>query len=100
MYMGKIVEYGTKEQIFLNPTHPYTKALLKSVPVLGAGEGSRLIPIEGTTPDPRNMPAGCAFAPRCVSCLGDKCEEAPPYIDVGDGHMVRCWMCEGGCCHE
>lgn len=95
MYMGKIVEFGTKEQIFLSPSHPYTKALLKSVPVLGAGDNARLEPIRGTTPDPSEMPEGCAFEPRCdFAC--DKCKEAPPYIDLGDGHMVRCWNCEGG----
>jgi len=96
MYMGKIVEFGTKEQIFLTPAHPYTKALLKSVPVLGAGDGKRLTSIRGSTPDPSEMPEGCAFAPRCDFCLGDKCNEAPPYLDIGDGHMVRCWLCEGG----
>ena len=96
MYMGKVVEYGTKEDIFLRPTHPYTKALLKSVPVLGNGGNDRLEPIRGNTPDPSEMPEGCAFAPRC-DCAGSNCSvEAPEYIDVGDGHMVRCGHCKGG----
>lgn len=99
MYMGKIVEFGTKEDIFLRPTHPYTKALLQSVPVLGAGESKRLEPIRGTTPDPSEMPVGCAFAPRCDFATPE-CEEAPPYEDMGDGHKVRCWHCKGGCNHE
>lgn len=99
MYMGKIVEYGTKEDIFLRPTHPYTKALLKSVPVLGNGGNDRLEPIRGNTPDPSEMPEGCTFAPRC-DFMGNGCTGEPPYIDVGCGHMVRCGRCEGGCSHE
>ena len=65
MYMGRIVEFGTKQDIFLRPSHPYTQALLKSVPVLGNGGRDRLEPIRGNTPDPSEMPEGCAFAPRC-----------------------------------
>lgn len=100
MYMGKIVEYGTKEDIFLRPTHPYTKALLKSVPVLGNGGNDRLEPIKGNTPDPSEMPEGCAFAPRCDYASSECEKESPPYIDVGNGHLVRCIKCKGGCNDE
>ncbi len=100
MYMGKVVEFGTKEDIFLRPTHPYTKALLKSVPVLGNGGNDRLEPIRGNTPDPSEMPEGCAFEPRC-DIAGSHCsKESPEYIDVGNGHMVRCGHCKEGCNHE
>ena len=99
MYMGKIVEYGTKEQIFLEPAHPYTKALLRSVPVLGIGHKKRLDTIKGSIPDSSQMPEGCAFAPRC-DFASEKCNEPPPYIDVGKEHLVRCWICSGGCLHE
>ena len=82
MYMGKIVEFGSKREIFLNPAHPYTKALLKSVPVLGSGSNSRLEPIRGNTPDPSEMPEGCTFAPRCDFAM-DICKTDPPNFDVG-----------------
>lgn len=99
MYMGKIMEFGAKEDIFLRPTHPYTRALLKSVPVLGNGGNDRLEPIRGTTPDPSDMPEGCSFMPRC-DLATEKCRNVPPYEDVGNGHMVRCWYAKGGAANE
>ena len=90
MYMGKIAEFGTKEDIFLRPAHPYTQALLKSVPVLG--NHGRLEPIRGNTPDPSDLPKGCAFAPRCDFCAGE-CESGkePPENVIGENHRVRCF---------
>ncbi len=100
MYMGKIVEFGSKEEIFLNPSHPYTKALLKSVPVLGSGGKTRLEPIRGSTPDPSEMPEGCTFAPRCDYVM-DICQTDPPNVDIGNGHLCRCWlMSKGGNGHD
>jgi len=99
MYMGKVVETGTREQIFRHPTHPYTEALLKSVPVLGT-RNKRLEPIRGTTPDPSEMPEGCAFAPRCDYATEQCSKEYPPVTDIGDMHRVACWKCvncKGGC---
>jgi peptide/nickel transport system ATP-binding protein len=90
MYMGKIVEYGTIRQVFSAPAHPYTKALLKSVPVLGIGKKKRLEPIRGNTPDPSDMPEGCEFALRC-DYVTEKCKVAPSDITLEDGHRVRCW---------
>ncbi|MCL6444587.1 MAG: ABC transporter ATP-binding protein [Alicyclobacillus sp.] len=95
MYMGRIVEYGTVRQVLGSPKHPYTRALLKSVPTLGIGKNQRLHTIRGSTPDPSNMPEGCEFAPRCDFAT-DQCRLAPPDIDLGDGHRVRCWNCLGG----
>jgi oligopeptide/dipeptide ABC transporter ATP-binding protein len=90
MYMGKIMEYGTIRQIFKNTAHPYTQALLKSVPILGIGERIRLEPIRGNTPDPVDMPLGCEFSPRCDYAT-EQCKDAPPVTFLEDGHSVRCW---------
>ena len=91
MYMGNIVEYGPVEKIFTNPSHPYTKALLRSIPVLGKGKNQQLEPIRGSTPDPFNRPKGCQFCPRCdYAC--ERCQnEMPPEEWVTEGHYVRCF---------
>jgi oligopeptide/dipeptide ABC transporter ATP-binding protein len=94
MYMGKIVESGAKEDIFLRPAHPYTRALLKSVPVLGNGGKTLLEPIRGNTPDPSEMPPGCAFAPRCDYAF-EACSRPPPEADLGGGHRARCFRSVG-----
>jgi oligopeptide/dipeptide ABC transporter ATP-binding protein len=94
MYMGKIVEFGSKEDIFLRPSHPYTQALLKSVPVLG-NQGKKLEPIRGNTPDPSEMPVGCAFAPRCDYCQ-DECSQPPSEVNLGERHKVRCFLFNEG----
>lgn len=90
MYMGNIVEQGTAVEVLKHPAHPYTSALLKSIPVLGQGKKQKLEAIRGVTPDPYDRPKGCQFAPRCdYAC--EKCEEMPPETMAGAGHMVRCW---------
>ena len=73
MYMGNIVESGSAEQVMASPAHPYTKALLESIPVLGKGKNQKLEPIRGTTPDPYDRPKGCQFAPRCDYATGRVC---------------------------
>ena len=91
MYMGNIVEYGRVEDIFTNPTHPYTKALLRSIPVLGKGKNQQLEPIRGVTPDPFNRPKGCQFCPRCDYAT-ERCEtEMPPEEWCAEGHYTRCF---------
>ncbi len=92
MYMGNIVEYGRVEDVFTNPAHPYTKALLRSIPVLGKGKNQQLEPIRGVTPDPFNRPKGCQFCPRCdYACK--RCEtEMPPEEWVSEGHYTRCFQ--------
>ena len=93
MYSGRVVEKGDVKSIFANPSHPYTKGLLASIPKLGAC-AEELESIPGNVPNPKYMPQGCKFAPRC-SCAFDKCrEEEPGFYDVGGGHMSRCWLCE------
>jgi oligopeptide/dipeptide ABC transporter ATP-binding protein len=94
MYMGRIVERGTTRTVFNQPAHPYTQALLKSVPVLGIGGKKRLEPIRGTTPDPRFLPEGCPFSPRCDKAQKICSEMMPEETDLGDGHMASCHFCE------
>ena len=93
MYSGRVVEKGDVRSIFASPSHPYTKGLLASIPKLGEC-AEELESIPGNVPNPKYMPKGCKFAPRC-SCAFDKCrEEEPGFYDVGEGHMSRCWLCE------
>ena len=93
MYSGRVVEKGDVRSIFASPSHPYTKGLLASSPKLGEC-AEELESIPGNVPNPKYMPQGCKFAPRC-SCAFDKCrEEEPGFYDVGEGHMSRCWLCE------
>ena len=92
MYGGRIVEYGTTDDIFYNPKHEYTKGLLKSIPRLDAEVHERLVPIEGTPIDLLNPPKGCPFAPRCSSCMKICLKEMPPVTTFGDVHYTQCWM--------
>lgn len=89
MYMGNIIESGTVEEILRTPAHPYTEALLKSIPILGKGKSQELNPIKGSTPDPYDRPKGCQFAPRCnYAC--EKCNTMPEEEFINGNHMVRC----------
>jgi len=91
MYAGRIVEMGPVRRLFTRPAHPYTRALLDSIPRLGARR-ERLTAIEGQPPDLSRLPAGCAFAPRCPSVM-ERCRvEAPPETVVEAGHVTRCWL--------
>ena len=92
MYAGRIVEYGTTDDIFYNPKHEYTKGLLKSIPRLDAKEHERLVPIEGTPIDLLNPPAGCPFAPRCSNCMKICLRENPPRTDFSETHYAHCFM--------
>ena len=89
IYAGQIIEYGTKERIFHNPVHPYTKGLFGSLPDLSK-KVSRLSPIHGLPPDPTKLPKGCSFSPRCP--MADQCcREAPiDLIEIEPGHYCRC----------
>lgn len=90
MYMGNIVESGTVEDVLKTPAHPYTKALLKSIPVLGKGRKQALEPIRGNTPDPFNRPQGCQFHPRC-DYMTEKCLETPELFTAAGEHYTKCW---------
>lgn len=92
MYGGKVVEYGTTDEVFYSPSHEYTKGLLQSIPNLTEREHSRLVPIEGSPVDMLNPPAGCPFAPRCCSCMKVCLEHMPAYTELSDLHNSACWL--------
>ena len=91
MYAGSICEQGTADEIFYNPKHEYTKGLMRSIPTVD-NDGEKLQPISGTPIDLLNMPAGCAFAPRCEKamkiCLHQRCER----MQINNDHQAACWM--------
>ena len=94
MYAGKIVEQGDVRQIFNNPSHPYTEALINAVPKI-EGKADRLYSIPGQPPALWDLPSGCSFAPRCPH-VHQRCEvEYPPTFDIGDGQTSACWLREG-----
>jgi oligopeptide/dipeptide ABC transporter ATP-binding protein len=90
MYAGKILEAATTSEIFKNPKHPYTSALMHSVPRLDRKD-SRLISIKGQPPSLMNLPPGCRFAPRCPIVKPICRQEEPPEIKISQGHSVSCW---------
>ena len=92
MYAGRIVEYGTTDDIFYRPHHMYTKGLISSIPRLDTKEHERLVPIEGTPVDLLNPPAGCPFAPRCEACMKICLREMPPVTQFDDVHYTQCWL--------
>jgi len=91
MYLGRIVEYGSVQQVLQAPQHPYTQALLTAVPVADPSRERNVIRLEGDLPSPSNPPAGCHFHERCP--LADaKCRERYPVtVDLGEGHKAACW---------
>ena len=89
MYAGRIVEEGTTSDVLLRPRHPYTRGLLESAPRRGAPRGG-LVPIPGAPPDPRALPSGCPFHPRCPYAI-DRChDDVPALRSVGEGHASAC----------
>jgi len=91
MYGGRLVESGPVARIYNAPAHPYTRALLESIPRLGDSR-TRLTAIDGQPPDPAALPGGCAFHPRCPKVM-DRCRaEAPPEFSVANAHTSRCWL--------
>src|SRR6516165_5738451 len=94
MYAGRVVESGPVSRIFNAPAHPYTEALLSSIPRM-SDSTQRLTAIEGQPPDLAALPPGCSFAPRCVKAF-DRCRvEAPPEFTRDRGHTARCWLAAG-----
>ncbi len=92
MYAGKIVEQGNVNDIFYNPSHPYTKGLLRSMPRVDEKIYERLIPIEGTPVDMLNPPEGCGFGARCEHCMKICLRKQPPTVELGNGHRAACWL--------
>ena len=96
MYMGNIVESGDAEAVLTRSAHPYTKALIQSIPVLGRGKIQDLQPIKGTTPDPYHRPKGCQFAPRGAYATELCQEEMPDEVEIEPGHKCRCFFALSG----
>ncbi|CAL9398276.1 Dipeptide transport ATP-binding protein DppD [Streptomyces sp. enrichment culture] len=91
MYLGRVAEQGPVDAIFHDPQHPYTRALLGSVPRMGAGTGQRLTTIPGNVPHPSERPAGCPFHPRCDHARAGLCDTTePPEIRTAPDRRVRC----------
>jgi peptide/nickel transport system ATP-binding protein len=90
MYLGKLVEMAETGDLFSNPLHPYTEALISAVPVPDPEYIPNQIILEGDVPSPMAPPTGCYFHPRCRYAKNVCAREAPPYRDVGGGHWVSC----------
>jgi peptide/nickel transport system ATP-binding protein len=97
MYMGRIVESASVDQIFHNPLHPYTRALLGSIPRLSGPTNSKLTVIRGSVPDPYATIKGCAFADRCDDVIAGTCDRGgpPPLVEIEPGHSVACHLHTG-----
>lgn len=92
MYAGQIIEHGTIDEIFKNPQHPYTWALLQSVPRLDTKNKGKLYSLQGTPPDLLKPPVGCSFAARCEYCMQICKEEMPEVTVISENHEVCCWL--------
>jgi peptide/nickel transport system ATP-binding protein len=95
MYLGRVVEQGPVDAIFHAPRHPYTRALLRSIPRIRARARERLVPIAGSVPHPYARPAGCPFHLRCTEFMAGTCDRREPELrPVDDGHAVSCFLYE------
>jgi len=91
MYLGKVVETAATQELFTNPLHPYTQALLSAIPSIDKSQRRKRIILEGTVPTPLNPPPGCRFHTRCFMLKGDICHTATPsLVEVEKGHFVAC----------
>ncbi len=90
MYLGNMVEYGSKREMFDNPLHPYTKALFSAVPVPDPDSKIKRIVLQGDIPSPANPPKGCKFHTRCSECMSACKLFQPKFTDLGGGHYVAC----------
>jgi peptide/nickel transport system ATP-binding protein len=95
MYLGRVVEQAPVDEIFHAPRHPYTRALLRSIPRIRSRARERLMPIAGAVPHPYDRPAGCPFHPRCTEAMAGRCDRHTPSLrPVADGHSVSCFLYE------
>ncbi len=93
MYLGRVVESGPVDEIFHAPKHPYTQALLRSIPSIYAEPRSKLPTIAGSIPHPHNRPPGCPFHPRCIDAMPGKCEKhVPQLLPIGESQMASCFL--------
>lgn len=94
MYLGKMVEMTSREELFRNPLHPYTQALMSAIPIPDPNLKRERIILPGDVPSPLNPPGGCRFHPRCPVAMEHCSVEEPPFIEVSEGHWVACWRVE------
>jgi peptide/nickel transport system ATP-binding protein len=93
MYLGRIVEQGTTDEVFAPPYHPYTEALLSAVPIADTSVEKTRIILEGNLPSVTNPPSGCVFNTRCPRKIGAICEtEMPPVVEPSEGHRIACHL--------
>jgi len=93
MYLGYVVESGATDDVLGNPSHPYTRALLASIPKLDDEPGGRLNAVRGMVPTPDEMPSGCPFHTRCDAFMPGLCDRRMPRLyPCGDGHQARCFL--------
>jgi len=92
MYLGKLVEVAPTRRLFTQPRHPYTQALLESIPIPDPSRRKARAPLAGDVPSPLAPPPGCRFHPRCPVAVDECRHREPPLRDVGEGHQVACWL--------
>jgi peptide/nickel transport system ATP-binding protein len=96
MYLGQVAEQASVDAIFHDPQHPYTRALLRSIPRVGIQTERRLATIRGSVPSPYDRPTGCAFHPRCPSFMPGKCDKTEPaLVTTSEEHRARCLLYGG-----
>jgi peptide/nickel transport system ATP-binding protein len=96
MYLGRVAEIADVRSLFHDPKHPYTQALLQSIPKIGRRARVRLQPVQGMVPNPYNRPKGCLFHPRCPSKMPGVCDVAEPKpVAIGPGRQVSCLLYGG-----
>ncbi len=94
MYLGKLIEVASKEELLKSPQHPYTKALISAIPVPDVKRKSKPIILEGEVPSPLNPPSGCRFRTRCPEASERCAAETPPMMEISPGHYVACGHCK------
>ncbi len=92
MYLGKVVEVADRDEMYRNPQHPYTQALMSAIPIPDPDLKRERIILKGDVPSPLNPPAGCRFHPRCPVAIDICSKVEPPLIDLGDGHLAACHL--------
>ena len=92
MYLGKMVELATRDELFLHPLHPYTRALMSAIPVPDPELKRERTILKGDVPSPLNPPKGCRFHPRCPIAVERCGQEEPPFQEHAPGHWAACWL--------
>jgi oligopeptide/dipeptide ABC transporter ATP-binding protein len=96
MYLGRVVEKAPVKELFTNPKHPYTQALMTSIPSIEAAPRERLPSVKGSIPHPQNKPLGCPFHPRCPAFMPGVCDQKEPHLAVvGANHQASCFLYPG-----